>query len=73
MEFLKVYLKFKLGVSGNLGQGKTNLLDGATQLNEGLKQLKDTSQCDYTRSIGDYAKSSFYIYENIRRHEDSFG
>ena len=28
------------GVSGNLGQGKTNLLDGATALNEGLKQLE---------------------------------
>ena len=32
--------QIQTGVSGNLGQGKTNLLDGATQLNEGLKQLK---------------------------------
>ena len=31
--------QIQTGVSGNLGQGKTNLLDGATQLNEGLKQL----------------------------------
>ena len=29
--------QIQTGVSGNLGQGKTNLLDGATQLNEGLK------------------------------------
>ena len=32
--------QIQTGVSGNLGQGKTNLLDGATALNEGLKQLE---------------------------------
>lgn len=32
--------QIQTGVSGNLGQGKTNLLDGATKLNEGLKQLE---------------------------------
>ena len=32
--------QIQTGVSGNLGQGKTNLLYGATKLNEGLKQLE---------------------------------
>lgn len=32
--------QIQTGVSGNLGQGKTNLLDGATKLNESLKQLE---------------------------------
>lgn len=32
--------QIQTGVSGNLGQGKTNLLDGAIALNEGLKQLE---------------------------------
>lgn len=58
--------QIQTGVSGNLGQGKTNLLDGATKLNESLKQLEaqvntlnptelDTMQEQINKAMGNLA------------------
>lgn len=62
--------QIQTGVSGNLGQGKTNLLDGATQLNEGLKQLEaqvNAIKPDQLKDMQDQVSTSIETLKGMKK------
>lgn len=62
--------QIQTGVSGNLGQGKTNLLDGATALNEGLKQLETQVNAitpDQLKDMQDQVSTSITTLKGMKK------